>query len=243
MSNKIIFSNSGSHRIFNCVASILFLCGSLNINAQPIALQAPSDKGVKLEEKDLAARKQLTTILNKAQKSSETQDKIIQFGQERTILCNVCHGEDGNARRAGVPNLAGQNPVYLLDQIHRFSDGRRYDRTMASLASTFNEEEKVMLALYYSKMKARPNKIQDPEQWDAGKKVYDIACAQCHGENGRGEKGYARLASQKADYVLKMLNEYQSYTGRRANPWMSAVASSLNKEEIAAVAAYVSTLK
>ncbi len=222
---------------------MLLLCRSLNINAQPIRLQAPSDKGVKLEEKDRMARKQLAVMLSKALNNSDVQDKITQFGQEHTILCNVCHGDDGNAKRSGVPNLAGQNPVYLLDQIQRFSDGRRYDRTMASLASTFNEQEKVMLALYYSKMEVRPSKIQDLEQWNAGKKIYDVTCAQCHGKNGHGEKGYARLASQKADYVLKMLKEYRSYTGRRANPWMSAVASSLNKEEIAAVAAYVSTLE
>ncbi|MCW8930878.1 MAG: c-type cytochrome [Gammaproteobacteria bacterium] len=215
----------------------------MNIDAKPIVLQAPSDKDVQLEEKDLEAQKHLAIMVNKIQKDPEAKEKIVQFGQERTILCNVCHGEDGNAKRAGVPNLAGQNPVYLLDQIQRFSDGRRYDRTMRSLASSFTEDEKIMLALYYSKMEARPTKIQDPVQWAAGKEIYDVACAQCHGERGRGEKGYARLSSQKADYVIKMLKEFRSYTGRRANPWMAAVSNSLNDEEMAAVAAYVSTLK
>ena len=43
--------------------------------------------------------------------------------------------------------------------------------------------------------------------------------------------------------AYKMLKEFRSYTGRRFNPWMSVVTSSLTDEEIADVAAYVSTLR
>ena len=211
--------------------------------SEPIAIPEPPNQGVKLEEKDIKAREQLAEMIDKIIGDPEASERITQTGQERTIFCNVCHGKDGNSKRPGVPNLAAQNPVYLLDQIQRFADGRRYDRSMSSLAESFTEEEKIMLAIYYSKMEAKPSGIGDPEQWARGKKIYDIGCAQCHGENGRGEKGYARLASQKPDYVVKMLKEFKSYTGRRANPWMTVVSASLSDEEMAAVAAYVSTLQ
>jgi len=232
-----------SRRLLKHFTFALLILSPLAGLSEPIAIPEPPDQGVKLEEKDIKARQQLAEMIDKIVKDPEASERITQTGQDRTIFCNVCHGKDGNSKRSGVPNLAAQNPVYLLDQIQRFADGRRYDRSMSSLAESFTEEEKIMLAIYYSRMEAKPSGIGDPEQWARGKKVYDIGCAQCHGENGRGEKGYARLASQKADYVVKMLKEFKSYTGRRANPWMTVVAASLSDEEMAAVAAYVSTLQ
>lgn len=232
-----------AHKLLACAACLLFFCNPLVTSAKPLELPEAASQGVELEEKDLAAREQLAAMVDKILENPEVNDRIVQTGQERTVFCNVCHGEDGNSVRPGVPNLASQNPVYLLDQFQRFSDGRRYDRAMSSLAASFTEEEKVLLALYYSSMKVHPTDVEDKAQVSRGKKVYDVACAQCHGENGRGEKGYARLASQKSDYVLKMLKEFRSYTGRRANPWMTVVTNSLSEEEMLDVAAYVSTLK
>ena len=231
------------NRLLKHFAFALLMLSPLAGPSEPVAIPEPPYQGVQLEEKDIKAREQLARMIDKIVEDPEASERITQTGQDRTIFCNVCHGKDGNSKRPGVPNLAAQNPVYLLDQIQRFADGRRYDRSMSSLAESFTEEEKIMLAIYYSRMEAKPSDIADPEQWARGKKVYDIGCAQCHGENGRGEKGYARLASQKPDYVVKMLKEFKSYTGRRANPWMTVVAASLSDEEMEAVAAYVSTLK
>ena len=238
-----IQAHKQGHALLKNIVFALLIISPLQGFAEPIAIPEPPDQGVKLEEKDIKAREQLTEMITRVMEDPEASERIVQTGEERTIFCNVCHGKDGNAKRAGVPNLASQNPVYLLDQIQRFADGRRYDSTMTSLASNFTEEEKIMLAIYYSQMEVVPSDIGDAEQWARGKKVYDVGCAQCQGENGRGEKGYARLASQKPDYVVKMLKEFKSYTGRRANPWMTVVASALSEEEMAAVAAYVSTLK
>jgi len=222
---------------------LLLLGSSLQAIANTIALPEPPNQGVQLEEKDLAVRKQLADMIKNIAEHPDLKEKITATGEERTVFCKVCHGKDGNSMRPGIPNLASQNPVYLLDQFQRFSDGRRYDRAMSSLATSFSEEEKVMLALYYSSMQAIPSEVKDSEQWLRGKKVYQDGCATCHGENGRGEKGYARLASQKPDYVVKMLKEFRTTTGRRDNPWMTVVTNNLTEQEMVDVAAYVSTLK
>jgi cytochrome c553 len=236
-----LFQNS--HEILICVSYLLILWTPQVVLAAPLVLPEPGNQAMKLKEKDLEVRERFAAMVEKIQKNRDIEKKIIRMGQERTIFCNVCHGKDGNAVRPGVPNLADQNPVYLLDQFQRFSDGRRYDRGMTQLSETFTEDEKVLLALYYSSLKVQPTEINDSEYALRGKKIYDVACAQCHGENGRGEKGYAHLAGQKSDYVLKMLKEFRSYTGRRANPWMTVVTNSLSEEQMSNVAIYISTLK
>jgi cytochrome c553 len=232
-----------SHMAFLCVSFLLLLCCPMATRAEPLVLPESGNQAIKLKEKDLAVRERLAEMIESIQKNPQYGERMTRLGQERTIFCSVCHGKDGNSVRPGVPNLASQNPVYLLDQFQRFSDGRRYDRAMSLLSETFSEDEKVLLALYYSSLKVKSTESKSSGHVLRGKKIYDMACAQCHGENGRGDKGYAHLAGQKSDYVVKMLNEFRSYTGRRANPWMTVVTNSLSREQISDVAMYVSTLK
>jgi hypothetical protein len=44
--------------------------------------------------------------------------------------CVPCHGADGIAKFAEVPNLAGQNEPYLLNQLHAFHAGKRVHKEM-----------------------------------------------------------------------------------------------------------------
>ena len=225
---------------------LIFLMASLMATPALGALakiEEPENKGLVLTEQDRAIRKKLADQIEQLMREPQLAEKIRQAGERRTVFCGICHGKDGNAVRPGVPNLAGQNPVYLLDQFQRFSDGRRYDYTMTNLASSFSPEEKVYLALYFSQMNPRPAENVDPKQRARGKAIYEAACMQCHGKTGRGEKGYARLAAQKADYIIKMLKEFRRYTGRRSNPYMSAVAIRMTDREMADVAAYLSSMK
>jgi len=148
-----------------------------------------------LKEKDPVIRRQLAERIDKLMTDPDLARSIKRVGKRRTPFCSACHGEDGNAMQPGVPNLAGQNPVYLLDQFQRFGDGRRYDYAMTALSSSLSQEEKLHLALYFSQMTPNPAKDVDEAQKARGKAVYDAACAQCHGENGRGEKGYAPVGT------------------------------------------------
>ena len=44
--------------------------------------------------------------------------------------CIPCHGLDGIGRDAEIPNLAGQNEAYLLNQLRAFHQGRRPHKEM-----------------------------------------------------------------------------------------------------------------
>jgi cytochrome c553 len=221
-------------RWFRCLLPGAWLLGAWG----PAAFPA-EPAGIELQAQDLAVRNTLQARIDALADTPGLARRVQTLGRHRAVFCNACHGEDGNSVRPEVPNLAGQNPAYLLDQFQRFGDGRRYDFAMSALAGSFSDEEKILLALYYSRMTARPSGGGTPEQIAAGRAVYSHSCAECHGETGRGERGYARVAGQRPVYVINMLREFRRYSGRRSNPWMTAVTLRLSDDDIANVAYYI----
>lgn len=67
-------------------------------------------------------------------------------------------------------------------------------------------------------------------------------CAACHGTdfNATADGQYPRLAGQYPDYIARVLHEYKD--GGRSNPIMKGMATPLSDQDIADIAAYVSTL-
>lgn len=221
------------------LGTALSLCMSAAL-AQQGGVVPPDLQSVAQEE--LVLRQEMQARIERYATDENGFRQAVAAAQERTVFCGYCHGEDGNSTREYIPNLAGQNPTYLLDQFDRFGDGRRKDFVMAELAKSFTDEEKVNLAIYYSTLEMRPAG-GDAEKAVAGQQIFTEQCAQCHGHDAKGEAGYARLAGQHPTYVVKMLQEFRDKTGRRANPWMSAVAVRLSDADMEAVAAYLANLK
>lgn len=193
---------------------------------------------------DLAVREQLQRRLDEIAADPESYRKAMYFGEMRSTLCKVCHGADGNSVREGTPNLAGQDPVYIVDQFNRYSDGRRKDFWMGSLASGFSDDDKIKLAIYYAEQPMRPAGGGDPSLIPRGRELYQAHCVECHGEDGRSREGYARLAGQRPEYIAKMLREFRSPAGKRFNPAMYARAYMLRSDEdILAVATFLAHLE
>ncbi len=194
-------------------------------------------------EEALQLRQMLERRIAEITKNKHQYQAMVREGKDRTVLCNTCHGENGMAVQPLTPNLAGQNPAYIVDQFQRFGDGRRNDYLMSNLAKTFNLDDKIKIALYYSSMTMMPSGGGDPARLEEGERIFKNTCVSCHGVDGRGQEGYARLAGQRYDYVVKMLKEFRDRTGRRTNVWMTGVAIRLNDQDISAVATYLSNLK
>lgn len=190
-------------------------------------------------------------IEQKLQQPALTQ-QAIESGRERALLCSVCHGEDGNSKKPEVPNLAGQHPLYLLDQIRKFADGRRKNYVMNSLAKSFSDEDIINLAIFYNSMPVRPV-VVDAKLAGTGKPIYDKQCFTCHGEHGLGTTNFARLAGQQAVYVAATLKQFRQSAqqksaaapaeNQRSSPIMDPIANNLSDADIAALAAYVSQLQ
>ncbi len=170
----------------------------------------------------------------------------VRAGQERALLCTVCHGKDGISTRDWIPNLAGQNPAFLLEQMHAYAHKLRIDMNMNKLIESMSPEELINVALFYASqpLQARTNLERSEQPGDAarGKRVYDAMCLRCHGPDGRDEKGYAWLAGQKSTYLRQSLERYRNADDGRIDPDMRQIVGGLSDEEIANLVKFLGTL-
>jgi cytochrome c553 len=201
-----------------------------------IATQAWAAPPPPLSAADKEAR--LTSVMADA----KAREAASVAGRRAAFLCVHCHGEDGVSSLDHVPNLAGQNPVYLLNQIDKFGDGRRKDEFMSGLVKVLKPEDRLNMAIFYASqsIKAAPGKDAHLEQ--SGGKHFARACVGCHGPQARGTKEIARLAGQQQGYIRNTLKGYRQAVGVRSDPRMTGVARNLSDPEIAALAAYLASL-
>jgi cytochrome c553 len=69
--------------------------------------------------------------------------------------CVPCHGMDGIGRDAEIPNLAGQNELYLYNQLRAFRDGRRAHKEMLYMSRTMTEDDMRALAAFFANLPPR----------------------------------------------------------------------------------------
>ena len=144
----------------------------------------------------------------------------VDAGKKITFFCANCHGDDGVSKTADVPNLAGQNPAYLLEQIRKFGNGERKDPFMQGLIKVLKGEERIQVALYYASVKVAPS-VAEASLVPRGKELFGKLCARCHGEQAHGNELYPRLAGQKVPYLKTSVARYRDRSGERNNQLMS----------------------
>lgn len=176
-------------------------------------------------------------------KDPRAMEESIRAGNGAAFFCANCHGEDGNSKYPEVPNLAGQNPAYLLEQIRKFGSGERRDDFMQGLIKVLGEQDRLNIALYYARQPVRPHGEADAARLASGRNWYFKVCRRCHGEEGRGSEKIARIAGQQPEYLIRSLTRYRDRSGERMNPDMAANTSMLKDQDIRAVAEYVSRIR
>jgi cytochrome c553 len=171
--------------------------------------------------------------------------------------CLICHGASGQGFRGyyTMPRLAGQQPLYIENQLHAFREHRRLHPIMQNVASSLSPGMIRPLADYLRSLNA-PAYGGGPESGVAlGKTIFQLglpeanvpACAVCHGVDAKGVRQIPRLAGQLYWYVTKTLTNFNRERGRGSvadsSAIMAPVARHLTPEQISAVAAYVSSLR
>jgi cytochrome c553 len=79
-----------------------------------------------------------------------------QAGEQALVGgCVPCHGLDGIGRDAEIPNLAGQNEVYLYNQLKAFRAGRRPHQEMQYMSRHMTDDEMRSLAAYFATLPPR----------------------------------------------------------------------------------------
>ncbi|KXB30770.1 MULTISPECIES: c-type cytochrome [Dechloromonas] len=165
----------------------------------------------------------------------------VEAGKKASFFCANCHGEDGVSKSPEIPNLAGQNPAYLLEQVRKFGSGERKDPFMQGLIKVLKDEERVQIALFYASTTVLPSR-SDAAQAAQGKVLFGKLCSRCHGEQAHGNETFPRLAGQKQPYLRTSIMRYRDGTGERNNQLMSIATASLKNEDITALTNYLGQL-
>jgi len=73
-----------------------------------------------------------------------------QAGRAKARMCAVCHGEFGISVLPNAPNLAGQQEIYLVEQLKAYRSAKRSDETMSVVAKPLTDADIADLTAWYS---------------------------------------------------------------------------------------------
>jgi len=185
-------------------------------------------------------------------------------GATKAAVCTACHGVNGNSVNPEWPNLAGQNAVYIREQLGMFKAKKRNNPVMQPIVDPLTEQDMADLAAFFAAQ--TPAGLEaDPSYWKAGEALYRAgdstrgipACVACHGPAGQGNAaaGFPALRAQHSVYTVKQLQDYLTKNRYRdaANPekinatrnsaMMTTIAARLTPEDIRNLASYVQGLR
>ena len=190
-----------------------------------------------------AANIDLPARLKEVLQDPQLTETLLKTGQRVAAVCANCHGEGGNSLKPDIPNLAGQNPAYLIEQLRRFTDGRRRFEFMEGMIKAMSNDEKIATVLFYAAQKVTHKPASNAALVARGKDYFNKVCWTCHGNDGRGNEKIARIAGQQADYMRATLTNYRNGTGARTEPQMAAITRGMSDADIAAVVTYVGAMQ
>ena len=179
--------------------------------------------------------------------------------QAKMEYCKTCHGLSGQGYRGffPIPRLAGQQTEYIENQLAAFIERRRENKYMYDVAHVLSPATRTALAKHFRDLNPKPLGGAPTELVATGKKIFQEGvpdakvppCATCHGPEAKGNGQFPRLAGQLYPYIIKVLTNFDKERGQGgpANPDTSAImkpiAHNLTESQIAAVAAYLSSLE
>jgi cytochrome c553 len=170
-------------------------------------------------------------------------------GKAKAAACAACHGVDGNSTAPNFPNLAAQNPAYIVKQLRDYKSGARKNAIMGGMAAPLSDQDMEDVAAYFA---SQPLKVGTASRTSlsAGERLYRggdsasgvPACMACHSPTGSGNDAarFPRLSGQHAEYTLAQLKAFRD--GIRANDpnrMMRDTASRLTLEQMQALSQYM----
>jgi cytochrome c553 len=153
-------------------------------------------------------------------------------GEALTAICGSCHGARGISHDPLVPNLAGQEPTYLVNAITAYRDRERSHEDMVADKSDREIED---IAAFYSVQAAG-------SLTDTGEELETIVakCNRCHGRApGESTLVLPTLNGQKRDYLLRVMKEYRD--DERGSSMMHKMSSGYSDELLEQLADWYAT--
>ena len=161
--------------------------------------------------------------------------------------CVGCHGVNGVSASKGIPNLAGQRPVYVYLELKAYQAGVRSADAMTNAVKFLSDDALVKAAAYYASLEpaqstssAKPTPAQ-PDPVQAGKAAA-AACAGCHGDAGISKMpGTPNLVGLDPKYLVAAMKGYKG--GQRKNDVMKSVISAVPDADLSNIALYYALQK
>jgi len=195
----------------------------------------------------------LAATISGAIVSNSALPASVEAGAAKAVVCQACHGANGNSANPEWPSLAGIGADYMAEQLKNFKDGKRPNPVMMPNAMTLSDDDMANLGAYFDSL-TNTGLEADPSYWQAGQKLYRAgdaaraipACMACHGPTGRGNEPakFPALRGQQSVYVMKQLNDYAS--GARTtgpNGIMPTISKRLSPDDIRNLASYLQGLR
>ncbi len=176
--------------------------------------------------------------------SAGARPAIAQSIAEKVEVCAGCHGQDGKPIDMTIPVIWGQQSGYLYIQLRDFKRGDRKNEIMQPIASSFERNDMLAIAEYYSK-KPWPYLGQPQAPKDVSERAlsaeHSVGCTGCHLDRFQGDGTVPRLAGQSREYLTKTIADFRS-RARGNNPGMSDLMLATPHNDLAALVEYLAGL-
>ena len=107
----------------------------------------------------------------------------VQAGATKAVVCQACHGANGNSNNPEWPSLAGIGADYIAEQLKNFKEGKRNNPVMMPNAMSLSPDDMADLGAYFDSL-TNTGLEADPSYWQAGQKLY---------QGGDTARGHSRL--------------------------------------------------
>jgi cytochrome c553 len=176
--------------------------------------------------------------------SASTRPALAQSIVEKVEACAACHGQDGKPIDKTIPVIWGQQSGYIYIQLRDFKRGDRKNEIMQPVASSFEKEDMLAIAEYFSN-KPWPDLGQPRSPKEVAERALrgerSVGCTGCHLDRFQGTGTAPRLAGQSREYLTKTIADFRT-RARGNNPGMSDLMRATPPDELAALAEYLAGL-
>ena len=152
-----------------------------------------------------------------------------EAGEPLTANCGSCHGARGISQDPMVPNLAWQEPTYLVNAIKAY---RSNERSHEDMVTDKSDGEIENIAAFYSVQAAG-------SLTESGERLDDVIakCERCHGQaQGESTMVVPALGGQHQEYLLRVMKQYRD--DDRGNSMMHKMSFGYSDELLGEIAAY-----
>jgi cytochrome c553 len=157
-------------------------------------------------------------------------------GAAVAVLCEDCHGEKGISTTEGIPNLAGQQPAYLIAATLEYQSGVREHEDMGDMLAELGQVDIEKMAMYFAAQSA-PMRQAPPFGDPVAGEADSASCGKCHGAGGISHNPMVpSLAAQEPVYLVRASKAYRNH--ERSDDTKMPVK---NDEQYDNIAAYYAT--